>query len=161
MKLFLMFKLLILLIVPAKAVFSMTPIETVFMDFFNTEEYGALSKRSNVGVFHSGGMVADLGVKIDLEFNLKGVEKVLVLKIPNSGYDNYGLLNISCRDESVLVAGYDLNPVENISKLSLLMKSQCGQSLIRLVVWVRTDKGEYYREYIEFKANSSSNTVNS
>lgn len=147
--------------VPAKTVFSMTPVEAAFMGFFNTEEYGALSKRSNVGVFHSGGMVADSGVKIDLEFSLEGVEKVLVLKIPNSGYDNYGLLNELCRDEAVLVSGYNLNPVKNISKLSLLLKSQCGQSLIRLVVWVRTDKGEYYREYIEFKANSSSNTVDS
>lgn len=132
-----MFELFILLMLPAKAVSSMTSIEVAFVGFFNTEEYGSLSKISNVNVVHSGGMVAD------------------------SGYDNYGLLNKVCRDEPVLVVDYNLNPVKNISKLSLLMKSQCRQLLIRLVVWVRTVKGEYYREYIDFKANSSSNTVNS
>jgi len=161
MKLFLILKLFILLIIPAKSAFSMTPMEVAFMDFFNTKKYGALSKRSNVSVVHSGGVVADLGMKIDIEFNVKGVEKVLILKIPDSGYDNYGLLNKSCRDEPVKIAGYNFNPVENISKLSLLMKSQCGQSLIRLVVWARTMKGEYYRGYIAFKANTSSNTENS
>jgi len=166
--------LLLLLMMPVQSAFAASPIESAFMDFFNTKEYGALSKRANVSIVHSGGMVADaemqidLGFKlkadaemqIDLGFKLKGVEKVLVLKIPNSGYDNYGSLNKSCRDEPVFIAGYNLDPGADVSNLSLRMRSQCGQSLIRLV-WVRTAKGDYYRGYIEFKAVSSANTVDS
>jgi len=161
MKSFIQLKLFILLLFTAQLVFATTPLDAEFMKFFNTKYAVAVYETENVAVTHKSGMVADLEMRINIKLNLKSVEKVLVLKIPESGYDDVGGFNKDCTRNPIFIGGYTLNPSANVTELNLSMRSLCGQAPNRLLVWVRTSDGKYYLGKLTFKATSSANTVDS
>ena len=138
---------------PFQIVFAATPIETEFMKFFNVDEYGATHKQENVKInVDRADNLSPSSIQVDLKFDLKAVEKVLILKIPESGYNDSGGFYKPCRDDDVFIAGYTLDPGSNVSELSLRMRSRCGKDRIRLLVWVRVLSGEYYLGKITFHA---------
>jgi len=149
------FKLFVLLVLSVQPVFAVTPIETEFIKFFNVDSYYPLTRAKNVSITYIGGSGADIAMQIEIKFNLKAVEKVLVLKVPESGYNHEGVLNKTCRDEPVFVAGYTFDPDINVSELGLRMRSRCGQRQNRILVWVRTSNNEYYVGTLTFHEYAS------
>ena len=150
-----------LLLFTVQTVVAVTPLESEFMKFFNTKFVVADYEEENITVTHTGGMIADVEMRINIKLNLNAVEKVLVLKIPESGYDDVGEFNKDCSRTLVFIGGYTLDPKVNTTELNLSMRSLCGQAPNRLLVWARTSNGKYYLGRLTFKATASSNTVDS
>jgi len=145
MRVFIQLKLFLLLIVSAQSVYAVTPLDEEFMKFFNTKYVVALYESDKVIVtVDRADNLTVREIPVDLEFQLKAVEKVLVLKIPESGYDNEGRFYKGCLGDNIFVAGYKFDPTINVTQLKLRMRTRCGSAPIRLLIWVRTSDGKYY-----------------
>ncbi len=133
------------------------PLTKEYKRFFNEQEYaGYWSKNVNISVDED---TVSEEIPIKIKFNLKAVEKVLVLKVPESGYDDEGFYSRECRDDYVFVAGYTIDPTKNVSEISFRMRSRCLGERKRLVVWVRTSNGKYYQGTKTFRAYASHETL--
>jgi len=147
------FNLFLFLTLCYQLVYAATPIEAEFMKFFNVNEYGATHRHDNVKInVDRADNLSPSSIKLGLEFDLKAVEKVLILKIPESGYNDSGGFNEPCSNDDIFIAGYTFDPNTNVSELGLRIRSRCGKERIRLLVWVRVLSGKYYLGTITFNA---------
>jgi len=133
---------------------AQTPIEKEFYNYFKLED-GAI--HSNDGRYHNGssfafdGISNNLGVKInvdsiqentaviemEIEFAVKTVEKVLILRVPETGFKSDGFpLTEECLNAPVFIASYTFDPKKNIRGIDLRIKSWCRNN--RIIVWIKT-----------------------
>ena len=93
MKIFIQLKLFLLLIVSAQSAYAATSLDIEFMKFFNTRYVTALydAEKVSISVDRADNLRVS-EIPVDIQFQLKAVEKVLVLKTPESGYDDEGHL---------------------------------------------------------------------
>jgi len=159
MKKLMSFCLLLVLFFSVQSIYAEIKLEKEFIKFFKGKEYGGSYWHKNVTINADEDYSRSAEITITIEFNLKGVEKVLVLKVPESGYDDEGFYSKECRDDYVFVAGYTINPSKNVSKIIFRMRSRCIQERVRLVVWVKTSDGKYYQGTKTFRTYASHDTL--
>jgi len=99
-------------------------------------------------------------IQITLTFNIKSIEKILVLKLPESGYSDDGTFDQSCQNDDTFVAGYNVDPSINISELTFRMRSRCIDKPKRLLVWVKTSNGQFFMGKTKFFTYASHESNN-
>jgi len=164
MKKLISFTLYILLTSCAQTVPTETPVQAEFRKFF--KESLKTYRQDNVKInvdnqdWQNGEVaITDMSndqIQMTVQLNLKSVEKVLVLKLPESGYNADGSISKACRDDYIFVAGYSIDPDINISELTFRMRSRCNGGPHRVVAWVRTSDGKFYlgdRTFFAFTAD--------
>jgi len=159
MKKLMSFFLLLALFFSAQSIYAQTKLEKEFMRFFEGKEYGSSYWPKNVKINVDEDYSHSAEITITIELDLKSVEKVLVLKVPESGYDDEGFYSEECRNDYVFVAGYTIDPTKNISEIGFRMRSRCIRERTRLVVWVRTSDGKYYQGTKTFRTYASHETL--
>jgi len=80
---------------------------------------------------------------IKMEFDIEGVEKILLLKVPDNGYDSSGVLHLQCANEPVFIASYTVDPEANISEIEARIRTRCISHHVTLMLWVKTAQGYY------------------
>lgn len=93
---------------------------------------------------------------VKLQFNVKGIEKVLLLKLKNTGYYRSGYLNQKCADEPVFIASYQLNPDKHVKEIENRLHTHCDRHEITLLLWVRTKDGKIYSTNATFRTTVES-----
>jgi hypothetical protein len=130
-------------------------IETVFESFFGEPFQQALGHKEVQIVVDK--LQADPSViPLTLKFSVNAVEKVLLLKLKNTGYYPTGYFSQACADEPVLLASYILNPEKRILEIENRISTTCTQHTITLLLWVKTKDGRFYSNYVNFRTTSES-----
>ncbi len=158
MKILIRFCLFLWLLIFAQFTFAENPLTKEYKRFFNEKEY-IIYRTKDVIINVDEDYSNSAAISVTIEFNLKDVEKVLVLKVPESGYSDEGFFTPECKDDYVFVAGYTVDPTKNISEISFRMRSRCLGERKRLVVWVRTAEGKYYNGTKRFRVYTADETL--
>jgi len=94
-------------------------------------------------------------IPIKMQFNVSGVDKVLLLKVPSNGYSNEGQYFESCKNEPVYIAGFNFKKNTNVTELETRLKTSCVAHQVILMMWVKTDSG-YQLDTTTFQTTSES-----
>ncbi len=164
MRNFIRLNLFVFLILTIHPTIAGTPVEAEFNKFFNAPLKSYQHSNVKVNVDNQDWQDGEIAVtnmsndqmQITVGFTLKSVEKVLILKLPESGYDLDGSIDEKCQNDYIFVAGYSMDPTANITELTFRMRSHCGGGPHTIVAWVRTANGQYYlgnRTFFAFTAD--------
>ena len=94
-------------------------------------------------------------IPVTMRFDIKGVERVLLLKVPSNGYSRDGLHYTACEQEPVYIAGYTINANANLSEMETRISTQCIAHQVILMMWVKTNQG-YYLDTESFQTSAES-----
>jgi len=158
MKKLIHFCLFLWLSVYMQITFAENSLTKEYKRFFNEKDY-VIYKSGKIKINVDEDYSNSAAISVTIEFDLKGAEKILVLKVPESGYSDEGFYTQECRDDYVFVAGYTIEPTKNISEISFRMRSRCLGERTRIVVWAKTSNGKYYQGIKTFRIYAAHETL--
>lgn len=132
-----------------------TTIESAFQSFYG-EPMKLVLGNKEVKIIVNSIEEDSAVIPLKMVFDLPLVEKVLLLKLKNTGYANNGYYNNECAGEPLFIAAYTLDPQKNISQLETRMRTYCGSDTITLLLWAKTKDGRYYSNSVTFKTTTES-----
>jgi len=155
-----------LLLCSCQTVISKTPTQVEFNKFFKESIKDYKENQIKISIhsetIQNGQSAVDATIdqiQVTLTFDIQNIEKVLVLKVPESEYWDDGTLNKDCRDDYVFIAGYNIEPEKNVTEITFRMRSRCLHERVRLLVWGKDKKGEYYLGQKTFRTYASHETI--
>lgn len=95
------------------------------------------------------------GIPITLKFNIKNVEKVLLLNAGGNHYAHDGIYVDECAKEPVTVFSYVEKTKNYPKQLKVSMRTKCTQHPIVLLLWVKTKEGRFYHTSFAFYTTTS------
>lgn len=91
---------------------------------------------------------------VKMEFDVEGVEKILLLKVPSNGYGTLGLFSEECANEPAFIASYTVDSKINLSELEASIRTRCRGHNVTLMLWVKAAQG-YYLDTASFYTTGS------
>lgn len=122
---------------------SADTVEAVFEKFFQQPFEPALGHGS-VRIVVGKQFLGYESIPVKLQFDIDGVEKVLLLKLKQTGYFPDGVFRQECADESVYIASFVVDPARPVREIATRFETSCFQHEINLLLWVKTKDGKIY-----------------
>lgn len=118
-------------------------IEGEFEAFFN-EPFRPTLGHEAVRLIVEDSHMAHVGIPVKMRFDIDGVNKVLLLKLKNTGYYSDGTFSRECADDPVKIAAFVVDPDARVDEIETRFHTQCLEQYLTLLLWVQTKDGAFY-----------------